>query len=104
MAFTNSKTFLYNAHLMRIFLEDLKQWREDCIFYGIPSEIDAQDYAYSLIVFAVAQFHQNVLLSRLRTARSIIKANKGKLRKLQYNPENLKHKSVKVQAKAAAMS
>jgi hypothetical protein len=67
-------------------------------------KIDAQDYAYSLIVFAVAQFHQNVLLSRLRTARSIIKANKGKLRKLQFNPENLKHKSVKVQAKAAAKS
>ncbi len=44
MAFTNSKTFLYNAHLLRTFFEDLERWRDECACYGIRSEISQQDY------------------------------------------------------------
>ena len=44
MAFTNSKTFLYNAHLLRTFFEDLDRWRSESSCYGILSTIEDQQY------------------------------------------------------------
>ena len=44
MAFTNSKTFLYNAHLLRTFFEDLDRWRSESSCYGILSNIEDQQY------------------------------------------------------------
>ena len=44
MAFTNSKTFLYNAHILKSFFEDLDRWREECACFGIRSTIEDQQY------------------------------------------------------------
>ncbi|MBQ4410271.1 MAG: molybdopterin-dependent oxidoreductase, partial [Firmicutes bacterium] len=44
MAFTNSKTFLYNAHLLRTFFEDLDRWRSESSCYGVLSTIEDQQY------------------------------------------------------------
>ena len=44
MAFTNSKTFLYNTHILKSFFEDLDRWREECSCFGIRSTIEDQQY------------------------------------------------------------
>ena len=40
----NSRTFLNNAHLLRVFFEDLSAWRELAPCYGIESTLPQQDY------------------------------------------------------------
>lgn len=44
MAFENSKTFLYNAHLLRSFFEDLNTWKKECGLFGIESTMSQQEY------------------------------------------------------------